>query len=146
MVRLTKAQRQWRPRQVKKPSSIKVMFSSTVLTLEAFVAFFATLAIFGLNFNSPLIYKIIIWVLGLALIGAFLAAPAFLCKPWGYTFGWALQGLLILAGVALPSLIFIGLCFTAAYWYAVRTGERLDRENKEREREQLEWEKQQKNL
>ena len=49
MAKLTKAQREWRPGMPKKRRSTKVMFASTVLLLEAFVAFFATLAVFGLR-------------------------------------------------------------------------------------------------
>ena len=48
MAKLTKAQREWRPGMPKKRRSIKIMFASTVLLLEAFVAFFATLVVFGL--------------------------------------------------------------------------------------------------
>lgn len=45
--RMTKAQREWRPGMPKKRRSTKVMFASTVLLLEAFVVFFATLTVFG---------------------------------------------------------------------------------------------------
>ena len=44
MARMTKAQREWRPGQPKKPRSTRVMFASTVLTLEAFLAVFVALA------------------------------------------------------------------------------------------------------
>ncbi|HEY1158896.1 MAG TPA: DUF4233 domain-containing protein, partial [Arthrobacter sp.] len=49
MARLTKAQRVWRPGMPKMRRSTKVMFASTVLLLEAFVMFFATLVVFGLR-------------------------------------------------------------------------------------------------
>ncbi len=49
MAKLTKAQREWRPGMPKKRRSTRVMFASTVLPLEAFVAFFVTLAFFGLT-------------------------------------------------------------------------------------------------
>ncbi|WP_346845657.1 DUF4233 domain-containing protein [uncultured Rothia sp.] len=140
MARLTKSQREWRPGQTKKPAQVKKMFASTVLTLEALVAFFATLATFGHHFNDGSLIKIFIWVLGLLLSLAFIATPAFLSKAWGYTLGWVLQGLLVLTGFALVPMFFIGACFAATYWYAIYTGEKLDRENVQRAREQREWE------
>ena len=49
MARLTKAQREWRPGMRKKPRSLKIMLASSVLSLEAFVALFFTLATLGLK-------------------------------------------------------------------------------------------------
>lgn len=106
MAKMTRSQREWRPGQKKPARSIKVMFTSMVLSLEALVAFFATLAIFGHNFNEPTSTRILIWVLGLLLVVAFIVTPAFLKKSWGYTFGYVLQVLLLLVGLALPSMFF----------------------------------------
>lgn len=141
MARMTKRQREWRPGQTKKPAQVKKMFASTVLTLEALVAFFATLATFGHHFNDGSLIKISIWVVGLLLAAAFIATPAFLSKSWGYTLGWVLQVCLILTGFALLPMFFIGACFAATYWYAVHTGEKLDHENVQRARAQREWER-----
>lgn len=141
MARMTKRQQEWRPGQTKKPSQVKKMFASTVLTLEALVAFFTTLATFGHHFTDPTWIKVTIWLIGLTLACALLATPALLRKPRGYTLGWILQGLLILTGFALAPMFLIGAAFAATYWYAVQTGERLDRENAQRAREQAEWEK-----
>ncbi|MDY6052363.1 MAG: DUF4233 domain-containing protein [Rothia sp. (in: high G+C Gram-positive bacteria)] len=138
---MTRAQREWRPGQPKKLRSIKVMFTSMVLSLESLVAFFATLAIFGHHFGAPTWVKVVIWALGLALAAALVVAPAFLKKPWGYHLGYALQGALILVGFALPSMFFVGAAFAVAYWYAVTRGARLDAENAVRAKEQEEWEK-----
>ena len=141
MAKMTRSQREWRPGQKKPPRSIKVMFTSMVLSLEALVAFFATLAIFGHNFNEPTSTRILIWVLGLLLVVAFIVTPAFLKKSWGYTFGYVLQVLLLLVGFALPSMFFVGAAFAIAYWFAVTRGARLDAENAVRAKEQAEWEK-----
>lgn len=141
MARMTRAQREWRPGQPKKQRSIKVMFTSMVLSLEALVAFFATLAIFGHHFNDPTWVKVVIWVLGLALAAALLVTPAFLKKPWGYHLGYVAQVLLVLTGFALPSMFFVGGAFAVAYWYAVTRGAKLDAENRVRAKEQEEWEK-----
>ncbi|WP_237220855.1 DUF4233 domain-containing protein [Rothia nasimurium] len=141
MAKMTRAQREWRPGQPKKPRSIKVMFTSMVLSLEALVAFFATLAIFGHHFNDPTWVKVLIWALGLALAAALLVTPAFLKKPWGYGLGYILQLALIAVGFELPSMFFVGGAFAIAYWFAVTRGARLDAENAERARAQEEWEK-----
>ena len=47
--RETKAQRAWRPGQVKKPRSIRVTFASTVLVMEAVVLAFFGLTVYNLS-------------------------------------------------------------------------------------------------
>ncbi|MFW0112234.1 DUF4233 domain-containing protein [Rothia sp. CCM 9417] len=145
MARMTRAQREWKPGQAPKRRSIKVLFTSMVLSLEALVAFFATLAIFGHHFNDPTWIKVLIWVLGLFLAGALVLTPALLRKPWGYHLGYLLQVLLIAVGFALPSMFLVGAAFAVAYWFGVTRGSRLDAENEIRAREQEEWEKAQRN-
>lgn len=145
MARMTRAQREWKPGQAPKRRSIKVLFASMVLSLEALVAFFATLAIFGHHFNDPTWVKTLIWVLGLALSGALLVTPALLRRPWGYYLGYFLQVLLVAVGFVLPSMFFVGAAFAVAYWFGVTRGSRLDAENEIRDREQEEWEKAQRN-
>lgn len=130
MVRQTKAQREWRPDQPKKPRSIYVMFASAVLTLEAFVVFFATLVSFGLR--QDMIPGPVIIIGGLLFSGVLIASCAFLTKPWGTALGWILQVLLIALGFVEPMMFVVGAMFAGAWWYAVVTGKRLDRENKER--------------
>ncbi|WP_434612453.1 DUF4233 domain-containing protein [Arthrobacter sp. A5] len=137
MARLTKAQRAWRPGMPKKRRSTKVMFASVVLALEAFVAFFATLAVFGLrakDMSQPLIL-----VAGIVLSIVLISACAFVSRKWGPTLGWILQLVLIAAGFLEPMMFVIGVLFALAWWYALRTGIRIDRENARRDREQAEW-------
>lgn len=138
MAKLTKAQREWRPGMPKKRRSTKVMFASTVLLLEAFVMFFATLAVFGLRrgeFPPALILGV-----GIALSVLMVVACAFLTKPWGVALGWILQLVLVLTGIFEPAMYLVGALFAIAWWYGIRTGIRLDREAAQREREQAEWE------
>ncbi|ACL40118.1 putative integral membrane protein [Pseudarthrobacter chlorophenolicus A6] len=138
MARLTKAQREWRPGMPKKRRSTKVMFASTVLLLEAFVMFFATLAVFGLRrgeFPPALILGI-----GIALSVVMVLACAVLRKPWGIGLGWVLQVVLILTGIFEPAMFLVGALFAICWWYGIRTGIRLDREAAQREREQAAWE------
>ncbi|MGO4382938.1 DUF4233 domain-containing protein [Specibacter sp. RAF43] len=134
MARLTKAQREWRPGMPKKPRSTKMMFGSTVLVLEAFVALFAALALFGLQGRNPA-YLVIGGVLALLMV----ATCAFLARPWGAAVGWVLQLLLIAGGFKEPSMFVVGILFAVAWWYALFAGSRIDRENRERARVQAAW-------
>lgn len=137
MAKLTKAQREWRPGMPRKRRSTKVMFASTVLLLEAFVVFFATLAVFGLRrgeFPPALILGI-----GIALSVVMILACAVLSKPWGVGLGWILQIVLILTGIVEPMMFLVGALFGLAWWYGIRTGIRIDCEAAKREREQAEW-------
>ncbi|WP_432394472.1 DUF4233 domain-containing protein [Pseudarthrobacter sp. L19] len=138
MAKLTKAQREWRPGMPKKRRSTKVMFASTVLLLEAFVAIFGTLAVFGLRrgeFAPALVFGLGI---GLALVLALTCAV--LTKPWGVALGWVLQLVLILTGFVEPTMFVVGALFALTWWYGIRTGIRIDREAAQRDREQAAWE------
>ena len=138
MAKLTTAQREWRPGMPKKRRSTKVMFASTVLLLEAFVMFFATLAVFGLRRGE--FPPAVILGVGIALCVVMIVACAFLTRPWGIGLGWILQLVLILSGIFEPAMFLVGALFAAAWWYGIRTGIRLDREAGERAREQAAWE------
>jgi uncharacterized membrane protein YGL010W len=138
MARLTKAQREWQPGMPKKRRSTKVMFASTVLLLEGFVAFFATLAVFGLRRGE--ISPVLILSVGIALSLVLVLTCAVLSRPWGIVLGWILQLVLILTGLVEPMMFLVGALFALAWWYGIRAGIRLDREAAQREREQAEWE------
>ena len=138
MAKLTKAQREWRPGMPKKRRSTKVMFASTVLLLEAFVMFFATLAVFGLRRGE--FPPAVILGVGIGLSVVMIVACAFLTRPWGIGLGWILQLVLILSGIFEPAMFLVGALFAAAWWYGIRTGIRLDREAGERARAQAAWE------
>lgn len=137
MARMTKAQREWRPGMPKKRRSTKVMFASTVLLLEAFVAFFGTLAVFGLRRGE--VDPGIILGVGIALTVVLVLACAVLSKPWGIALGWGLQVVLILTGFAEPTMFIVGILFAICWWYGIRAGMRIDREVAQRDREQAEW-------
>ncbi|MGO4147524.1 DUF4233 domain-containing protein [Paenarthrobacter sp. YAF11_1] len=137
MAKMTKAQREWRPGMPKKRRSTKVMFASTVLLLEAFVAFFGTLAVFGLR-RGEVAPGLILGV-GIALSVVLVLACAVLSKPWGIAVGWALQLVLILTGFAEPTMFIVGILFAICWWYGIRAGMRIDREAAQRDREQAQW-------
>lgn len=134
MAKLTKAQREWRPNTPKKLRSTKMMFASVVLMLEAFVALFLGLALFGLKDKNP-VYLIAGAVLAVLLI---LACGA-VRKSWGVAVGWILQLMLIAGGFWEPSMFVVGVLFAIAWWYALFAGARIDRENVVRAKLQAEW-------
>ena len=137
MARMTKAQREWRPGMPKKRRSIRVMFASTVLSLEAFVVLFGTLAVFGLQRDR--VAPLAILAGGILLAAALVVACAFLSKPAGPWIGWILQLAIIATGFLEPMMFLVGALFAGTWWYGLRTGARLDRENRQRDREQAEW-------
>ena len=138
MARLTKAQREWRPGMPKKRRSTKVMFASTVLLLEAFVALFGTLAVFGLRRGE--FPPLLVFGVGIGLSAVLVLTCAVLSKPWGVALGWILQLVLVLTGIVEPTMFVVGGLFAITWWYGIRTGIRIDREAAEREREQAAWE------
>jgi hypothetical protein len=140
MARLTKAQREWRPGMPKKRRSVKIMFASTTLLLEAFVVFFGTLAVFGLRRDE--LPPALILGAGVALSLLLVLTCAVLTRRWGIAVGWILQLVIIASGFLEPAMFLVGLAFALVWLYGLRTGARLDRENAERDRAQAEWEKQ----
>ncbi|MCC9177399.1 DUF4233 domain-containing protein [Arthrobacter sp. zg-Y750] len=138
MAKLTKAQREWRPGMPKKRRSVKVMFASTVLTLEAFVVLFGTLAVFGLHRGT--LSPVLLLGGGILLAAALVGTCAVLSKPAGPLIGWILQLVIIATGFLEPTMFFVGVLFALTWWYGLRAGMRLDRENRERDRMQAEWE------
>ncbi|WP_427131022.1 DUF4233 domain-containing protein [Pseudarthrobacter sp. S9] len=138
MARLTKAQHEWRPGMPRKRRSTKVMFASTVLLLEAFVALFGTLAVFGLRRGE--FPPVLIFGVGITLSLVLVFTCAVVSKPWGVGLGWILQLVLILCGIVEPTMYVVGALFAVSWWYGIRTGIRLDREAAQRDREQAAWE------
>ncbi|MGO1550301.1 MAG: DUF4233 domain-containing protein [Nesterenkonia sp.] len=140
--RRTRAQREWRPGQTRPPRSVKALFASTVLCLEAVLLLFLGLTAWGLNQNDWYAW----WLLGglCALAVVCLLACAVLHKPFGYPLGWVLQVVMVLSFVAVALLSEYGLGvllallpgagFMACWWYAVTKGEQIDVEKMERYR------------
>ncbi|MEX3507935.1 hypothetical protein CKW39_11290 [Kocuria sp. WRN011] len=141
MAKMTKAQREWRPGQKKPRRSIKAMFAVSVLSIEAFIVFFATLAVFGILARDWGTTQQ--WLLvggGVLLTLVFLLACGMVRRPGGYVLGWVLQLVLIATGFLLPAMFVIGALCALAWWYAVAKGTTIDRENRERDRLQEQWE------
>lgn len=139
MAKLTKAQREWRPGMQKKQRSTKVMFASTVLVCEAFLAIFVTLAAFGLKRAEP----VVILSLGAALAVLCIVTCALLRKPAGYLIGWILQVIFFATGFILVDMFYLSVFFGLCWWYALKKGGEMDVEDRRRAAAQAQWERQQ---
>lgn len=142
MARMTRARGDRHPGQPRPRRSIRTMFASSVLVMEAFIAFFAALTAYGvLGRELEDAARTAILAGGSALALLLVLTPAVLGRPWGYTVGWVLQAVLLATGFVLPTMFFVGGLSVLAWWYAVRTGARLDRENVARDAAQAQWER-----
>lgn len=140
MPRQTRAQREWRPGQVKPPRSVKTLFASTVLCLEGVLMFFFSLMAWGLNQNESYAW----WLFGgsIAMAVILVLTCAILQRPGGYIVGWVLQFVMLFGfiGVALvtseglivPLAAIPGVAFMACWWYALNKGDQLDDEKLDR--------------
>ncbi|MFB9378270.1 DUF4233 domain-containing protein [Kineococcus gynurae] len=105
----------------------KRMMAATTLLAEAFVVFFATLVAARLSEveqNTALIAGGVLLLLCLLCAGM-------LRSPRGYAFGWVLQVLIVASGFVVPVMFAVGLGFAVIWFFAVRIGDRIERERAE---------------
>ena len=62
-------------------------------------------------------------------------------RPWGLWVGWILQLVLVALGFLEPMMFVVGAALLVTWFFAIRTGARLDRENVQRDRARAEWER-----
>src|SRR5689334_14753665 len=101
--------------------------AAAVVSLEAFVVFFAGLVAKGL---STLSTGAALAVFGGLAIACLLAA-GMLGRAWGYAFGWAVQAAVIVTGFWVPVMFFLGGLFAVLWFVALRQGGRIERERAE---------------
>lgn len=140
MARMTRVQQEWRPGRRKAPRSVLVMFGSITLLMEAFVIFFGALAVYGL-WGPEHPGRLAMLIGGTVLALLFVLAAGLLRRSWGPALGWALQVLMLATGFVLPAMFVLGAVFVTCWWYALRAGRRLDRENQRRYEAELEWDR-----
>lgn len=130
--RLERRRREWQPDQTAPPRSVKILFASSVLCLEALLMFFYGLMAWGLYQNEWFAW----WLFGGSLVVSALLviSCAFLGRPLGYWMGWILQFAIIAGGFFELMMIPVGIAFLLCWWYAVTKGAQLDREKMERYR------------
>jgi hypothetical protein len=101
-----------------------------VLSFEAFVVFFATLAAFGLKISDPEINlpeTQWIWGIGLTLAILCILTPAVLSKRWGYWLGWGIQALMLISGFWLWGMFLVAGLTTSMWIWALIAGGTIDK-------------------
>lgn len=107
----------------------KRMMAATVLVCEALLVFFATLVAYGL---VPLEDRQVSYlVVGGVLMLLCVAAAGMLRTPRGYAFGWVLQAVIVAGGFIVPMMFVIGAGFAVIWFFAIRFGNRIEREQAE---------------
>lgn len=96
---------------------------SIVLLLEAILIFFVMLVAYGLR----VLPVGIVFGGGAALIVLLLLDGRVVGRQWGLAVGWALQVVLVLLGILLPLMYFIGAVFLLLWLYCYLAGRRIDR-------------------
>ncbi len=98
-----------------------------VLASESIVVFLAGLVMFGLGALPDAVPSW--WGIagGGVLAVLMIAVSATLRWRWGRVVGWALQGVLALAGVLVPAIVLVAIVFGGMYGYATIKGGALDR-------------------
>jgi hypothetical protein len=110
-----------------------LVFTQTTLLLEAFVALFAVLTLWGLARAGHVdVPPAALWGIGFGFVALLGWAAGQQAKPRGRVIGWVLQAPMILAGLILPAIAVIGLVFLAIWITGVRLGAKIDRERAER--------------
>jgi hypothetical protein len=103
--------------------STKRALGAIVLSFEAIVVFFATLAAFGLEV-APTAW---VWAVGVGLSSLLILTPAILGRPGGYAFGWALQAPILVSGFWLWGMFLIGTILVGMWIWAMIAGGTIDR-------------------
>jgi len=96
---------------------------SMLMVFEACVVFFATLVAFGLKV-APAEW---VWGIGLGLTIAFLLTPAILGKPGSYIWGSLLQVVVLLTGIWVGLMFFVGGIFVCLWIWAMIAGITIDK-------------------
>lgn len=96
---------------------------SMLMAFESFVLLFATLVAFGLKAADTTA----VWAVGLALALLLIATPAVLGKRGSYLWGWCLQGVVLLTGIWVPLMWFLGGIFLCLWAWAMIAGSTIDK-------------------
>jgi hypothetical protein len=116
------------PRERRRRSAVESL-GSVVLTFESIVVFLGGLAVFGLRALPDGIEPWWGVVGGVVLAALMLATAGLLRHRWAIAVGWALQAILALGGLLVPSLVLVALIFGGMWAYATIKGAALDRRN-----------------
>lgn len=114
------------------PRSAKLVFTQTVLGLQALAALFAATFVYGMyNAGAVDASPAAIWGLGLWLMVMLGYAAGQQKKSWGVWLGWVLQVPMLLGFFIDSAITIIGAMFVLLWITALRLGGRIDRERAE---------------
>jgi hypothetical protein len=119
------------PGEVRASRSVRASLASILLGFELIVVFLGALMIWGLTPEDGGAFGLPRWaalVAGGAVIVLMVATIGLLRFRWAYLLGWAVQVLILAAGLINPAMFFIGALFGRIWAYCMIVGERIDRE------------------
>jgi hypothetical protein len=107
--------------------SLVESLGAIVLIFESVVMFLGALAIFGLKALPP---EQALGGGAILVVALFITAGVLRWR-WGIVVGSVLQGAVIITGIFVPAMWFVGGVFALLWSYAVYTGFRLDSQKKD---------------
>ncbi|HEY2555729.1 MAG TPA: DUF4233 domain-containing protein [Diaminobutyricibacter sp.] len=110
------------PRRARRNRTMRESLGSIVLGFELIVVFLGALVLFGLK-SLPAAVAL---GGGAALVILMIVAIALLRYPVGIILGWAVQVIVIAAGLLVPAFYIVGAIFAAMWIYCMIVGGRLD--------------------
>ncbi|MDC7121568.1 DUF4233 domain-containing protein [Cellulomonas fimi] len=115
------------PQAVRRKRPAKPQFTQTMLILEAFVVFFATLVAYGLRVADTTT----VWWVGGSLTVVLIVLAGWVGRPGGYVAGSVAQVVVLACGFVVPMMFVVGAVFAALWVFSLRVGGRIDRERAE---------------
>ena len=115
------------PQAVRRKRPAKPQFTQTMLVLEAFVVFFATLVAYGLRVADTAT----VWWVGGSLTVILVVLAGWVGRPGGYVAGSVAQVVVLACGFVVPMMFVVGAVFAAMWVFSLRVGGRIDRERAE---------------
>ena len=99
-----------------------IRLASAVVVLQAIVSALAIPLLLALGDSSTDIRLVV------AATILLLIAPAFFRRTGGRWIGWLVEVFSVIAAVGLPTLLGLNFVFAVMWWYALRLGDRIDRD------------------
>ncbi|NUP30279.1 MAG: DUF4233 domain-containing protein [Streptomycetaceae bacterium] len=100
---------------------MRTLCSSTLIG-EFFVIGFAGLV----AMKDPGLTMGTVWTVSGVAMGLCLLLCAVVTRPWALAVGWALQIGLIVSGVEVGTMYFLGVVFAALWWASIHYGRKID--------------------
>ena len=111
-----------RPVRVRRQRSVTEMLLSIVLALEAFLVFFVTLSVYGLDILEPAVA----FGGGAALVVLLIIGGRLVRYPAGWVFGSLLQLVILATGLLIPLMWAVGALFAGIWIFCYIRGRSID--------------------